>query len=47
MLERPARARRCVSDTEVRFMKALEALFAVGSVKSVGSVSVLSVYERP
>jgi hypothetical protein len=39
----PARARRCVSERVVRFVKALEALEADGRVSSVGRVSVLSV----
>lgn len=42
-----ASARRCVSEMVVRFVKAREALVALGRVRSVGSVRVLSVYERP
>lgn len=42
-----ARVRMCVRESVVRFVKALEALEAVGRVSSVGRVRVLSVYERP
>ena len=47
LLEIPARVRRCVRESVVRFVKAFEALVADGSVRRVGRVSVLSVYERP
>ena len=42
-----ARVRMCARESVVRFVKALEALEAVGRVSSVGRVRVLSVYERP
>lgn len=43
----PASVRRWIRETLVRFVKAREALAAVGIVSRVGSVSVLNVYERP
>jgi len=45
--EIPARARRWVKETLVRFVNAREALLAEGSVRSVGRVRVLRVYDRP
>jgi len=47
VLEIPARARRCVLETALRYVKAFEALVADGRVRRVGTVSVLSVYESP
>lgn len=43
----PASVRRWIRETLVRFVKAFEALVAVGRVSRVGRVRVLSVYERP
>lgn len=47
MPEIPARARRWVRETLVRFVNARDALLAEGRVRSVGRVRVLRVYDRP
>lgn len=47
LLEIPARVRRWVNETVVRFVNARDALVADGRVRSVGNVRVLSVYDKP
>lgn len=47
MLDIPANARRCVKESVVRFVKAFDALVAVGRVRRVGRVRELRVYDRP
>jgi len=45
--DKPAKTRRWVRETLVRFVKAREATGAVGRVRRVGRVRVLSVYDNP
>jgi len=43
----PARVRRWVKETVVRFVNARDALVADGRVRRAGNVRVLRVYDRP